>query len=114
MDYNLMVFIGSLMNIFVLDREVRVFFDKRRTRFLVFALSFLFYLVLINVTVWLGFHPRTSMLIWFASNIVVSLNYEGSWKKRIVAAIAMIAIGLPLELTVLLLSRRREVTGDAK
>jgi len=101
MDYTLMVFVGSLMNIFVLDRQVRVFFDKRRTRFPVFALSFLFYFVLINVTFWLGFHPRTSMLIWFASRIVVSLNYEGSWKKRIIASISFTAIAGILDLTIM-------------
>jgi len=101
MDYNLMVFIGSLMNIFVLDRQVRVFFDKRRTAFPLFALSFLFYFVLINVTFWLGFHPRTSMLIWFASRIVVSLNYEGSWKKRIIASISFTAIAGILDMTVM-------------
>jgi len=43
MDHNLMVFIGSLMNIFVIDREVRIFFDKRCTPLAVYALSFLFF-----------------------------------------------------------------------
>ena len=61
MDHNLMVFIGSLMNVFVLDRQVRVFFDKRRTRFLVFALPFLFYVVFINVTAQI---PRGSMHVY--------------------------------------------------
>ena len=92
MDINLMVFIGSLMNIFVLDRQVRVFFDKRRTSFPVYAASFLFYFVLMNAFSLLGLHPRISMLIWFASRIVVSLNYEGTWKKRIIASISFTAI----------------------
>jgi len=102
MDLNLMVFIGSLMNIFVLDRQVRVFFDKRRTAFPVFALSFLFYVVLINVSSMLP-GPRLSLLIWFASYIVLSLNYNATWKKRIVAAIALLAIGAMIDLGVMLL-----------
>ena len=57
MSFGAMVFVGSLMNVFVLDRQVRVFFDKRRTPFPVFALSFLFYVVLINVGAWLAI-PR--------------------------------------------------------
>jgi len=101
MDHNLMVFIGSLMNIFVLDRQVRVFFDKRRTAFPLFALSFLFYFVLMNAFSLLAIHPRTSMLIWFASRIVVSLNYEGSWKKRIIASISFTAIAGLLDMTVM-------------
>jgi len=97
-----MVFIGSLMNIFVIDRQVRVFFDKRRTRFPVFALSFLFYLVLINgSSMFPG--PRLALPIWFATYIVVSLNYEATWKKRIVAASALLAIGSIMDLGVMLL-----------
>jgi len=105
MDYNLMVlmvFIGSLMNVFVLDRQVRVFFDKRRTSFPVFALSFLFYVVFINVSAWLAI-PRSSMVVWVASRIVVSLNYEGTWKKRILAALLFTPIGLALEMGILLM-----------
>jgi len=100
MDYNLMMFIGPLMNIFVLDRMVRVFFDKRRTRFPVFALSFLFYFVLINVTVRLAI-PWAPTVVWVASHFVVSLNYEGTWKKRIVASILLSAIGMILDLAVM-------------
>jgi len=102
MSFNAMVFVGSLMNVFVLDRQVRVFFDKRRTPFPVFALSFLFYVVLINVGAWLAI-PRSSMLIWFASRIVVGLNYEGSWKKRIIAALLFTPIGMALEMGILLM-----------
>jgi len=102
MDYNLMVLVGSLMNVFVIDRMVRVFFDKRRTAFPIYALSFLFYLVLINgSSMFPG--PRLALPIWFATYIVVSLNYEGSWKKRIVAATALLAIGSIIDLGVMLL-----------
>ena len=64
MDHNLMVFIGSLMNIFVLDRQVRVFFDKRRTGFPLFALSFLFYVVLINVSSILPVSSAVLLFFW--------------------------------------------------
>jgi len=97
-----MVFIGSLMNIFIIDRMVRVFFDKRRTAFPLFALSFLFYVVLINVSSMLP-GPRLSLPIWFATYIVVSLNYEAAWKKRIIAAIALMAVSLAIEMAVMLL-----------
>ena len=103
MEYNLMVFVGSFMGIFVLDRMVRVFFDKRRTTFPVFALSFLFYVVLINVSSLLAI-PRGSLLVWFASLIVVSLNYEGSWIKRIIATISLMAVAVTMEMAVMLLS----------
>ena len=102
MDHNLMVFIGSLMNIFVIDRMVRVFFDKRRTSFPVYVLSFLFYVVFINVFSMLAI-PRGSLLVWFASLVVVSLNYESSWKKRIIAAAALLAMASIADIGVMLL-----------
>ena len=97
-----MVFIGSLMSVFVLDRQVRVFFDKRRTPFHVFALSFLFYVVFINVASLIAI-PRSSMVVWFTSRIVVGLNYEGTWKKRILASLAFTGIAGVLDMGVLLM-----------
>jgi len=70
MEHNLMVFIGSLMNIFVIDREVRIFFDKKRTPLAVYALSFLFFVVLMNAVSLLAI-PRGSLLVGFAARIVV-------------------------------------------
>ena len=102
MEHNLMVFIGSLMNIFVIDREVRIFFDKKRTPLAVYALSFLFFVVLMNAVSLLAI-PRGSLLVGFAARIVILLNYEGSWKKRIVAAISLMAIVVAIEIGVMLL-----------
>jgi len=102
MNYDLMVLIGSLMNVFVLDRQIRIFFDKRRTAFPVFALSFLFYVVLINVSSMLAL-PRGGLPIWFATYIVLSLNFESTWKKRILAAGVLLAMASLLDVGVLLM-----------
>ena len=102
MSFHTMVFVGSLMNVFVLDRQVRVFFDRRRTSFPIFALSFLFYVVLTNALAHVAI-PRISMLVWIVARMVVGLNYEGTWKKRIVAALLFTPIGMAMEMGVLLM-----------
>ena len=96
MEFRIIVILGTLMTVFVIDREMRVFFDKRRTSFPIYAASFLFYLVLMNGASILRI-PWAGMVISLASRLVVSLNYEGSWKRRVVMLVSLMAIGVTID-----------------
>jgi len=96
------LFISRFFLMFVIERFMRVFFDKRRTRFPVAALSYLAFPVGVNgvttLQLFLGELPVILALILdvapsVALLYVIALNYEGTWKKRLVAAISIIAIG---------------------
>ncbi|MCL2233432.1 MAG: GHKL domain-containing protein [Treponema sp.] len=103
MEHHLeILFVSRLGLIILAERFMRVFFDKRRTSFPVIALSYLaFPLGLNGVTtlqLFLGELPVILALILDAAPsvallYVIALNYEGSWKKRLVAAFSIIAIG---------------------
>ena len=101
MNYGVSVFVFSLLAVAIIERSIRVFFDKRRTSSLVYAASFLWYLILINVFSLLRI-PNGAPVVWLTTYFVVSLNFEGSWIKRIVAAISLYSIGVATDLGVLL------------
>ena len=77
MEFRLIVLLGTIMTVFVIDREMRVFFDKRRTSFAVYAASFLFYLVAMNVSSILQI-PWGGLVISLTARLIASLNYEGT------------------------------------
>jgi len=101
MNYDAAVIVFSLLSVLRLDIYIRVFFDKRRTSLPVYAASFLYYLVLINVASILRI-PNGAPVVLITTYFVLSLNYEGSWKKRILAAFSLFAIGFTVDLGVFL------------
>ena len=90
-DTDVAFFIFVLMLVFAIDRYIRVFFDKRRTPLAVLILSYSFYVIFITLNSRYGI-PRASLLIWFVSLIIISLNYESTWKKRFIAASSILAV----------------------
>jgi len=99
------MFVTRLFLMLVTERFMRVFFDKRRTGFPVIALSYLaFPLGLTAITalfLFLGELPAILAIILsvappVALLYVIALNYEGTWKKRLVAAFSIFAIGIAI------------------
>ncbi|MCL1884171.1 MAG: GHKL domain-containing protein [Defluviitaleaceae bacterium] len=101
MNHDLIVFIVSLMNILVKDRLMRVFFDKRKTSLPVYSLGFMYYVALINIFSLLRIQ-NASIPIWFTTYIILSLNFDGSWKKRIAAAISLVGLGVIVDLAIIM------------
>jgi len=107
------IFITRICLLFVLERYMRLFFDKRRTSFPVMLLSYLafpvgFTSLNILLSPFMGGLPvlLAAMLVvvpHFALLFVMTLNYEGTWKKRFVAVFFIFAVGVALEFAVLAL-----------
>jgi len=105
-DYHFeILFITRLFLMPVVERFMRVFFDRRRTRLRVAALSYLaFPAVLTALSALLTFLdgrlPALAVILDVAPSVAllyaIALNYEGTWKKRLAAAVSIIAIGLAL------------------
>ena len=107
MEHHLeILFVARLSLIILAERYMRVFFDKRRTRFPVMALSYLAFPLGLNATTALvivsGELPLILAIIIFdiapsvALLYVIALNYEGTLKKRLVAAVSIFAIGIAI------------------
>lgn len=99
MNHDLMVLIVSLMNIPVKDRLMQVFFDRRKTSAPVYALSFMYYILFINLSSLLRIQ-NGSIIIWFTAYIVLSLNYEGTWKRRVASSVILVCIGVLVDLVI--------------
>ena len=83
------------------ERIMGVFFDKRRTSFVIMALSYLSFYVLTSVTFLLWNIPIVSILLSLTIYFIITLNYESSVKKRIVAAFGTFVIMIIVELTII-------------
>ena len=114
MDSHLAIlFISRLFLMVVVERFMRVFFDKRRTRLPIMAFSYL--------ALPLGLNSAALLLLLFdgpsgfpailvldvvpfvALLYVIALNYEGTWKKRLVAAFSIFAIGITISYAIAIL-----------
>ena len=115
MDYHAeaVLFVSRVLSLPVFERLMRVFFGKRTTGFPVLAISFLaFPVVMSAMTVLLlslGELPVVLTLVFISAPsvalmLVMTLNYEGTWKKRLVAAVSIFAVGIAINyaLTILL------------
>jgi len=103
-DYQIaVVFLTRIFFMLVFARYMRVLFDKRLTRFPVMALSYL--------TLPIGMTAVTAFLFLFdalpvvpavllfyglplALFFIITLNYEATWKKRLMAAAFIFAIAI--------------------
>jgi len=100
------LFITRLFLIVVIERYMRLFFDKRRTSFPVTALSYLGLPVVGNAVavLLLLLDGLPAMLTVILADVVppvalfyvIALNYEGTWKKRLVATLSTYAIGIAI------------------
>jgi len=82
----LMPVLGIAM-MFIYERYMRVFFEKRRTRLPIFLLSFLLVYILINSVFFLSGNPWVMSLATVTALFVISLNYQTSRIKRVFAVI---------------------------
>ena len=77
-------FVSIAISTLAVERTMRVFFVKRRTSFVVTALSYLFFWA----TFMLHFHEIVDVLIYFSALTVITLNYESVAMKRVAAVAA--------------------------
>ena len=114
MDYYFVItFITRVALLFVLERYMRLFFDKRRTGFPVMLLSYLafpvgFTALNILLSPFIGGLPvmlATMLMVvpYSALLFVMTLNYEGTWKKRFLAVFFIFAVSVAIESAVMAL-----------
>ena len=70
-----------------IERIMGVFFEKRRTPFVVLALSYLLFFVLTSSAFLLWNIPIVSVLANITAVFIITLNYESSLKKKLAATI---------------------------
>ena len=95
--------ISSVVIIIAVGRFMRVFFEKRRTPLLVVALSYVLYYVFANLLFLLMNLPMLNMMVNLIMVFIISLNYESSMLKRLVATICCIALFFLIEILVILI-----------
>jgi len=77
-------FLSITISTLAVERTMRVFFVKRRTSFVVTALSYLFFWA----TFMVHFHEIVDVLLYFSALTVITLNYESVAMKRVAAVAA--------------------------
>jgi len=98
------MFVSRLFLMLVVERCMRVFFDRRRSGFPAMAISYLAYPVVLTAIAafMLRLDPPPPMALAAildaaprgALMYAITLNYEGAWKKRFAAAVSIPAVGL--------------------
>jgi len=84
--------ISNFVVMLAIERIMGVFFEKRRTPFVVMALSYLLYFVLTSSAFLLWNTPIISSITNLTVLLVITLNYESSTKKRIISTVGTFVI----------------------
>jgi hypothetical protein len=72
--------------LFAINRFMKIFFDKKRTSLLVYFLIYLTYPIIICTPFFLSINiPVVNLLCSITAIFLITLNYEGMWKRRITA-----------------------------
>ena len=91
----------SLIIVFIVDRLMGVFFEKRRTTRPVLIGSYFLFFVLSGVIPYIFAVPFLALILSILALFMVTLNYEASMKKRFAAVIFGILFSLTFELIAL-------------
>jgi len=100
----ILILIGSFFLIFPIERFMRVFFEKRQSSTTFLILTYLFYPTSMTIARVFIRTPAVPVLTLFSALLIISLNYNASWWKRITAIISIFAMGLMIELSVVTIS----------
>lgn len=76
---------ASIFMVFTVDRFMKVFFEKRKTPFYVYFLSFVLYVIIVNLAFFSSYLPIANLLTNISMIFLVTLNYESTMKRRISA-----------------------------
>lgn len=76
---------ASIFMVFTVDRFMKVFFEKRKTPFYVYFLSFMLYLLIVNVAFFSSYLPITNLLTNISMIFLITLNYKSTMKRKISA-----------------------------
>jgi len=79
-----MILFGNAILVFVVERVVSAFFDKRRTSFPVMVLSYVFIWGALGLHFWLT-NPIVTTLILYIALLAAILNYESRMTRRLSA-----------------------------
>jgi len=94
--------LSNFVYMLALENIMRGFFEKRRTSFVVMALSYLLYFALSSI-VFLSLRiPIVTIIVFITTLFVITLNYESSTKRRIGAVFCAIAIFITVDLLAVL------------
>lgn len=76
---------ASIFMVFTVDRFMKVFFEKRNTPFYIYFLSFMLYLIIVNVAFFSSYLPIINLLTNISMIFLITLNYESAMKRKISA-----------------------------
>jgi len=94
--------LSNFVFMLALENIMRGFFEKRRTPFVVMALSYLLYFALSSI-VFLSLRiPIVTIIVFIATLFAITLNYESSTKRRIGTVFCAIAIFVTVDLLAVL------------
>ncbi|MCL1917540.1 MAG: GHKL domain-containing protein [Peptococcaceae bacterium] len=93
----ILFFISDVILMFGIAKFMGVFFEKRRTPFLVMAFSYVFYLAVATVIRlpsfdWLDHMIFLPVLMRLLTLFIISLNYESSVLKKVVATVSYFVV----------------------
>jgi len=92
--------IFNFVAMLAIERLMGVFFEKRKTSFVVLALSLLLYFILSSAAFLLWNMPIVSLTISLATFFIITLNYESTTRKRLVATFGTFVILSAIDLLV--------------
>jgi len=81
--------VQNIMVTFAIERFMRVFFEKVRTRLIIIFLSYLFYSIVTSFAFLFLNIPVINMLVSLITIFIITLNYTSSLIKRIVTMISI-------------------------
>jgi len=92
--------VQNIMVTFAIERFMRVFFEKVRTRRVIILLSYLFYFIASSLSFLLLNIPIINLLISFLTFFLITLNYESYMAKRLFAMISVFLFLFTIEILV--------------
>ena len=85
--YTAVYLISNLILTFAIERMMRVFFEKRRTPFWVMVFSYIFCFISSSLAFLLFNIPMVNLVVSVFAYLIISLNYESSMIKRLIAVV---------------------------
>ena len=77
--------VTNIVTMLAIERIMGVFFEKRKTSLIVTSSSYIFYFVLSSLTFLLLNTPILNLFVSISTFFIITLNYESSIKKKLVA-----------------------------
>lgn len=98
-----LIAITCFLGMMGIERLMRVYFEKRKSSFLVMALSYLFYWVFMVILGLLHNTYEATLALLLIALVIISLNYEALMIRRLAVVVSVFALLFTLGFTVFVL-----------